>query len=103
MHVNNGKILGTVKMPVLDNEAKGNYLAHYCNVHRIDKSEAATIGDGANDLAMLKPLVWALLSQASRYCAIRLPSNSTIQTFAAFYIFKAIPQTISFLDEKIYV
>jgi phosphoserine phosphatase len=54
MHVDNGKILGTVKNPVLDREAKANYLSHYCKIHNFDASEAATIGDGANDLAMLQ-------------------------------------------------
>ena len=41
-------------MPVLDRKAKASYLAHYCIIHNIDIREAATIGDGANDLAMLK-------------------------------------------------
>ena len=53
LHVDNGKILGTVETPVLDREAKASYLAHYCNIHSIDIREAVTIGDGANDLAML--------------------------------------------------
>ena len=54
MNVDNGRILGTVKLPVLDREAKASYLKHYCKVEDIDISEAATIGDGANDLAMLQ-------------------------------------------------
>ena len=54
MHVNDGKILGTVKKPVLDRKAKENYLAHYCKIHNFNIREALTIGDGANDLAMLK-------------------------------------------------
>ena len=54
MHVNDGKILGTVETPVLDRKAKANYLAHYCKIHSIDIKEAVTIGDGANDLAMLQ-------------------------------------------------
>ncbi len=54
MHVDAGKILGTVETPVLDRKAKASYLAHYCNIHNIDITEAVTIGDGANDLAMLK-------------------------------------------------
>ena len=54
MHVNDGKILGTVETPVLDRKAKASYLAHYCKIHGIDIKEAVTIGDGANDLAMLQ-------------------------------------------------
>ena len=54
LHVDNGKIRGTVKTPVLDQRAKASYLSHYCQMHGIDIREAVTIGDGANDLAMLK-------------------------------------------------
>ena len=54
LHVDDGKILGTVETPVLDQRAKASYLEHYCKVHDIDIREAVTIGDGANDLAMLK-------------------------------------------------
>lgn len=54
MHVDDGKILGTLEMPVLDREAKANYLAHYCKINGVGVNEAATIGDGANDLAMLQ-------------------------------------------------
>ena len=53
MHIDDGKIVGTVEVPVLDRQAKANYLAHYCRIHGISIGEAVTIGDGANDLAML--------------------------------------------------
>ena len=46
--------MGTVETPVLDRKAKESYLAHYCKINGIDTGEAVTIGDGANDLAMLK-------------------------------------------------
>ena len=54
MHVGDGKILGTIEPPILDRKAKASYLAHYCKIHGIDIRETATIGDGANDLAMLQ-------------------------------------------------
>jgi phosphoserine phosphatase len=54
MHVRDGKILGTVQTPILDRNAKATYLAHYCKQNGIDPIDAATIGDGANDLAMLQ-------------------------------------------------
>ena len=54
MHVRDGKILGTVQTPVLDRNAKAAYLADYCKQNGIDPIDAATIGDGANDLAMLQ-------------------------------------------------
>jgi phosphoserine phosphatase len=54
MHVRNGKILGTVQTSILDRNAKAAYLAHYCNPNGIGPIDAATIGDGANDLTMLQ-------------------------------------------------
>ena len=54
MHIDDGKIVGTVEAPVLDRNAKANYLEHYCRIHGITNKEAVTIGDGANDLAMLE-------------------------------------------------
>jgi phosphoserine phosphatase len=54
MHVRNSKILGTVRTPILNGNAKAIYLAHYCKQNGIDPIDAATIGDGANDLAMLQ-------------------------------------------------
>ena len=54
MPVRGNKILGTVQTPILDRNAKAAYLTHYCKRNRIDPIDAATIGDGANDLAMLQ-------------------------------------------------
>ena len=54
MHVRDNKILGTVQTPVLDRNAKASYLEHYCKQNGNDPIDAATIGDGANDLAMLQ-------------------------------------------------
>jgi phosphoserine phosphatase len=54
MYVRDNKIVGTVQTPVLDRHAKAAYLAHYCKQNGIDPIDATTIGDGANDLAMLQ-------------------------------------------------
>ena len=54
MHVRDNKILGTVQTPVLDRNAKASYLEYYCKQNGNDPIDAATIGDGANDLAMLQ-------------------------------------------------
>jgi len=54
MNEDDGKITGTVRKPVLDRDAKADYLAHYCNQWGLEPEDAATIGDGANDMAMLQ-------------------------------------------------
>ena len=47
-------IIGTVRKPVLDRQAKDTYLTHYCQLYNIDVAATASVGDGANDLAMLQ-------------------------------------------------
>ena len=54
MNILSGLIEGTVRKPILDRDAKANYLAQYCTTHGLTMADAATIGDGANDLAMLQ-------------------------------------------------
>ena len=54
MNISSGLIEGTVRKPILDRDAKAHYLKHYCATHNLTMSDAATIGDGANDLAMLQ-------------------------------------------------
>ena len=41
-------------MPIRGPNAKAAYLGHYCKQNGIDPIDAATIGDGANNLAMLQ-------------------------------------------------
>ena len=41
-------------MPILNPNAKAAHLAHYCKQNGIDPIDAATIGDGANNLAVLQ-------------------------------------------------
>ena len=41
-------------MPIFDVNAKVTHLAHYCKQNGIDPIDAATIGDGANNLAVLQ-------------------------------------------------
>ena len=54
MNEDDGKITGTVRKPVLDRDAKASYLGHYCTQWGLGPKDAATIGDGANDMAMLQ-------------------------------------------------
>ena len=41
-------------MPILDPNAKAAHLAHYCKQNGIDVIDAATIGYGAHNLAVLQ-------------------------------------------------
>ncbi len=54
LEVEDEKLTGTVAKPVLDRDAKLAFLDHYCAGLGITRDNAACIGDGANDLAMLQ-------------------------------------------------
>ncbi len=54
MTISGGVITGTVKKPILGRETKVDILAHYCKEHGLAASDAAAIGDGANDIAVLQ-------------------------------------------------
>jgi phosphoserine phosphatase len=49
-----GKLTGQVGQPILDRDAKLATLKRLSAAHGLALSEAATIGDGANDLAMIQ-------------------------------------------------
>ena len=48
-----GRILGRLREPILDGDAKRAILLSLCDELGISPGEAAAVGDGANDLAML--------------------------------------------------
>jgi phosphoserine phosphatase len=70
------KLTGKVKEPILDSEAKLNCLKFHCDELGISSYKTIAVGDGANDLAMLK---YAGLGVA--YCAkpkVRAEANHHI-------------------------
>ena len=54
LHVADGKLVGTVQKPVLDKQAKVAALNTYARAHNLTPDQAISVGDGANDLPMLK-------------------------------------------------
>lgn len=52
--VHDGKLTGTVADPILDKHAKVTFLRQYMSALNLTSEECLTIGDGANDLPMLK-------------------------------------------------
>ncbi len=52
--IEDGALTGKVAMPILGREAKVAALAEICTRLGIDEAEAMAVGDGANDLGMLK-------------------------------------------------
>lgn len=52
--IKNNQLTGQVIDPILDKHAKLTFLNEYADKLKIDRSDALTIGDGANDLPMLQ-------------------------------------------------
>jgi len=54
LEIKHGALTGSVREPVLGRNAKHETLLHLSAEHGIDPTKAITVGDGANDLAMLE-------------------------------------------------
>lgn len=54
LEVHNGKLTGKVIDPILDKFAKVDFLRQHVHAMKIRVEDALTIGDGANDIPMLK-------------------------------------------------
>ena len=54
LEIENGALTGSVRAPVLGRNAKHEALLHLSAKQGIDPTKAITVGDGANDLAMLE-------------------------------------------------
>lgn len=54
LHIENGKLTGTVSEPILDKNSKVAFLTQYTQDLGLDTTETIAIGDGANDLPMLQ-------------------------------------------------
>lgn len=54
LDIEDDKLTGKVKEPILDKDAKLSFLKLYCEELEVDISDTVAIGDGANDLPMLE-------------------------------------------------
>ncbi len=52
--IENNVLTGKVLPPILDKNSKVEFLRHYMNMYNLDADSCMAIGDGANDLPMLK-------------------------------------------------
>ncbi|CAH9019092.1 phosphoserine phosphatase SerB [Candidatus Nitrosacidococcus sp. I8] len=54
LEIKNGKLTGEVTPPIVDATTKAQFLLYLCKELQIETSQVIAIGDGANDLEMLK-------------------------------------------------
>lgn len=54
LHIENGKLAGTVEQPIVDAARKRSELLGAIQALGIDKTQAIAIGDGANDIPMIE-------------------------------------------------
>jgi phosphoserine phosphatase len=49
-----GELTGNLAGPIVDSAAKARFLSHYAAAHDIPLSRTVAVGDGANDLDMMR-------------------------------------------------
>ena len=54
LDIDAGKLTGRVREPILDGETKRDLLIHYARIYDISLEDTLAVGDGANDIKMLK-------------------------------------------------
>lgn len=54
LDIEGDKLTGMVKMPILDKHSKVEFFKQYMNQYNLQPEDCLTIGDGANDIPMLK-------------------------------------------------
>lgn len=54
LDVHDGRLTGTVRGPVIDAEAKASALVEWASAYGVPQSRTVAVGDGANDLEMMK-------------------------------------------------
>jgi phosphoserine phosphatase len=54
LEITDGRLTGRVREPILDRDAKLAFLHHFAGQHGVEIEDAMAVGDGANDLAMIR-------------------------------------------------
>ncbi|AFX99472.1 phosphoserine phosphatase SerB [Candidatus Endolissoclinum faulkneri L2] len=67
LHVNNGVIVGTVSEPILGRNAKLKIMKELCVVRGLLMDDTLAVGDGSNDLAMLKAAGMGVAFRAKQF------------------------------------
>ena len=52
--IHDGKLTGELKGPIVDAQGKEDFVLRTCATYGIDTTAVAAVGDGANDLPMLR-------------------------------------------------
>ena len=68
-------LAGTVERPILGKEAKLATLARLCTERRLDVAQSLAVGDGANDLPMLKEAGLGVAFRAKPAVAAEVPAR----------------------------
>jgi phosphoserine phosphatase len=76
LEIAEGKLTGNVREPILDKEAKLNALCFHADELNIRQSDVVAVGDGANDLPMLKAAGLGVAAHAKP--SVRAQANAQI-------------------------
>ena len=75
LEIDGRNLAGTVTQPILGKEAKLATLKGLCNEHGLELGDAVTVGDGANDLPMLKAAGLGVAFHAKPIVAAQVPAR----------------------------
>ncbi len=54
LNIENNQLAGTVQEDIIDAHAKAEFVRELCNEYSIELNQVIVVGDGANDLEMMK-------------------------------------------------
>lgn len=75
LEIERGMLTGKVKDPILDKHAKVDFLRRYCHDLGITEKAALALGDGANDIPMLKAAGLGIGFRPKEVVKAQIPNN----------------------------
>ncbi|MEO1083154.1 MAG: phosphoserine phosphatase SerB [Acidobacteriota bacterium] len=93
LEARDGQLTGRVLEPVLDRDAKVQALDHFADLHGLNRADAVTVGDGANDLAMLQAAGLGVAYRGKPAVAAAAPQRLDAGDLSTLLFFLGIPKT----------
>ncbi|MEM8995725.1 MAG: phosphoserine phosphatase SerB [Acidobacteriota bacterium] len=93
LEVKGGQLTGRVLEPVLDRDAKVRALDRFADAHGLARVDAVTVGDGANDLAMLQASGLGVAYRGKPAVAAAAPQRVDAGDLSTLLYFLGIPKT----------
>lgn len=93
LEIRHGKLTGEVVPPVLDRQSKVQALLRHCDELGIEPRQAVAVGDGANDLAMLKQAGLGVAFHGKPKVVAEAPHNIRFGQLDTLLFYMGIPRS----------